>query len=239
MTADRDPVADMIRYAEANGARWALASRRPVSRVRWFVAGVLAGILATLWWAGVAQAQVPPVAEQHRRDLTRISQSVWGLDAPVSLLAAQIQQESGWRPDAKSRVGAAGLTQFMPATARDVAARYELGPPNVLDPRWAMQAQSNYMRELHRVIAAANESERFAFALASYNGGLGHVRTRQSMSDDPRRCLNATCDIRPPRVSEANQHENREYPRRIMLVLMPRYHAAGWGGPALHARYGV
>ena len=103
-----------------------------------------------------------------------------------------------------------------------------------------MHAQSVYLRELRGLVSnTRNESERMAFALSAYNGGLGHVRRRQALSPDPGRCLGLTCDIRPPGVSAANQAENRAYPRRILLVLMPRYHAAGWGGPALHARYGV
>jgi 4-hydroxybenzoate polyprenyltransferase len=55
-------------------------------------------------------------------------------------------------------------------------------------------------------------------------------------TDDPARCLGATCEINPG-ISASNQKEDREYSRRIILVLMPRSHAAGWGGPALHARY--
>ncbi len=227
----------MIRYAEANGARLALAGRRVPSRLRWFALGVLAGIALTVGWATSASAQVPPVAETYRRDLVRIASDVWGLEAPVSLLAAQIEQESAWNPGAVSRAGAMGLAQFMPRTARDVGERHGIGPVNAFDPRWAMQAQSIYLQELHRRVAGENPVERFAFALASYNGGLGHVRTRQSMSDYPRRCLNATCDIQPPGVSEANQRENREYPRRILLTLGPRYYAAGWGGPDLFSRY--
>lgn len=241
MDSTHDPVAELKRavaagaYAQGHAA----ARQRSPSRLRWLVLGFVLGVIATVKWASIAVAQVPPVAEQYRRDLARIAVSVWGLDAPIAALAAQIEQESAWRPDAISRVGAAGLTQFMPATARDIAARYGGGPPNPFDPRWAMTAQSQYMRELKGLVSMArNESERYAFALAAYNGGLGRVRQRQRLSDDPGRCLNATCDINPG-ISESNQRENREYPRRILLLLLPRYHAAGWGGPALHARYGV
>lgn len=202
--------------------------------LKWFVVGWVVGIATVVGWA---QAQtVPPAAEQYRRDLTRISQSVWGLNAPISLLAAQIQQESGWRHDAVSRVGASGLTQFMPATARDVGERYGVRPVNTFDPKWAMHAQSVYMKELYAAVQAVNESERYAFALSAYNGGLGRVRQRQRLSEDPGRCFNATCDINPG-ISEGNQRENREYPRRIILTLMSRYHSAGWGGPAIHKRY--
>jgi hypothetical protein len=101
-----------------------------------------------------------------------------------------------------------------------------------------MRAQSIYMRELHAQIEANNESERFAFALSAYNGGLRRVRTRQDRSVDPGRCLYSTCDINPG-IAPSAQRENAEYSRRIMLVLGPRYHAAGWGGPDYFSRFGV
>jgi soluble lytic murein transglycosylase-like protein len=230
-----DPVADVLQlvttHAHAAGVR---DGRRASSRwafLRGFVAGVLLAVLIIGW--AVAAAQVPARAEQYRRDLTRIAISVWGLDAPVSLLAGQIEQESGWRTDAVSWAGAKGLAQFMDATGRDVAARYGGGAPNPFDPRWAMMAQSRHMRELHGAIGRVrNDTERFAFALAGYNGGLRWVRARQALSTDPGRCLGLTCDINPG-IRASAQRENREYPRRILLVLAPRYHAAGWGGPDL------
>jgi len=233
----RDPVADLIALVERGAFVQGRQHPTLVAKIRWCLLGFAAGVFATLWWAASASAQVPPAAEAYRRDLVRIGQDVWGMDAPVSLLAAQLHAESGWRPGAVSPVGAGGLAQFMPATARDVAARYGGGPPNVFDPRWAMRAQSVYLRELKGLVGSArNDSERMAFALSAYNGGLGWVRRRQAMSDDPGRCLGASCDINPG-IRPAAQVENRAYPRRIILELLPRYHAAGWGGPAYHARY--
>ncbi|WZB64465.1 lytic transglycosylase domain-containing protein [Achromobacter xylosoxidans] len=49
------------------------------------------------------------------------------MDAPVSTFAAQIHQESAWRPGAVSAVGAQGMAQFMPATSSWIAG---------LSPRW-------------------------------------------------------------------------------------------------------
>jgi len=236
-TDPRDPVADLIALVE-RGA-FVQGRRHPTlaAKVRWALLGFVAGVVATLWWAAAASAQVPPAAESHRRDLVRAAQDVWGMDAPVSLLAAQIHVESLWRADAVSPAGAQGLTQFMRGTAADVARRYGGGPPNPFDPRWAMTAQSRYLHELHGAIAgAANPSERMAFALAAYNGGARWVQRRRAASPTPGRCFNAACDINPG-IRPAAQAENRGYPRRIILDLLPRYHAAGWGGPAYHARY--
>ena len=47
-----------------------------------------------------ARAQVPQAAQQHRALLVRTAHAAWGLDAPVAVFAAQVHQESAWRPDA-------------------------------------------------------------------------------------------------------------------------------------------
>lgn len=102
------------------------------------IAAVLLGAGAAVVWACVnpAQAQVPAAANAHKRTLLRAAQAEWGLGAPVAVFAAQVHQESGWRPEAVSQVGARGLAQFMPATARwwcergrIAAAGRSAGPP--------------------------------------------------------------------------------------------------------------
>lgn len=194
-----------------------------------FARGVLVGVLLALLGIGVAVAQpIPPQANDYRRDLTRLSRSVWGMDAPVSSLAAQLHQESGWRHDAVSRVGAVGLAQFMPATARGIAR--EFGDiPAPLDPRWSMLYQSRYMKQLYEDVDHAKDPcERYAFALSAYNGGLGWVRRRQALSAHPENCLYQTCEINPG-ILASNQRENADYPKRILLRLTPIYYEALWG----------
>ena len=71
-----------------------------------------------------AFASVPPEAKQHQRELTRNARAIFGLDAPVSLFAAQIHQESRWKVNAKSHVGGQGLAQFMPSTADWISGAY-------------------------------------------------------------------------------------------------------------------
>jgi soluble lytic murein transglycosylase len=58
------------------------------------------------------------------RDVVLAEAAEFGLDP--YLLAALIRQESSFDPRARSRVGASGLMQLMPATARQAAARMGL-----------------------------------------------------------------------------------------------------------------
>lgn len=56
---------------------------------------------------------------------------------PPELIAAQIQQESGWSTDATSPVGAQGIAQFMPGTWA------EFGEGDINDPEASIEAQGH------------------------------------------------------------------------------------------------
>jgi hypothetical protein len=74
-----------------------------------------------------AWGQIPAQANTYRAQLTREARAAWGLEAPVAFFAAQVHQESGWREDARSPVGALGLAQFMPGTAAWIAGSIKRG----------------------------------------------------------------------------------------------------------------
>ena len=200
-------------------------------------------IAAAILLAATATAQVPERCRAYQRQITTEAHTVFGLSAPVATLAAQIHQESGCRADAVSRVGAGGLAQFMPATARDMASIYpsELGPADVTNPRWAIKAQARYMRDLTRSTPGKTECDTWAFGLAAYNGGLGWVRRDQAacrgvaISDDrcgpcdPAQWFGHVAMTPDPRRAPANIRENRGYPKRILFDLSPRYVTAGYG----------
>lgn len=182
-------------------------------------------MLASPVWAQSA----PAAARPYQASLLRAAHGQWGLDAPVTVLAAQVHQESAWNPQAVSRVGARGLAQFMPETARWWC---ELNGLSLLDcqphnPTWALRALAGYDKYLFdRTPARYAAYDRMWVTLRGYNGGLGHwqAEARQA-SGDSRVAVDAAC-------GRARRHpthcpENLAYPARILDRLQPLY--AGWG----------
>lgn len=182
------------------------------------------------------QIRIPSRSAQYRISLEREAGAVFGLDAPVARLAAQIHQESHWRADAAS-VYARGLAQFTPATAAWLPAVCpSVGSPDVWDPAWSMRAMICYDRWLAaRVADAATHCDQWSFVLSAYNGGLGWVnrdRNRaSSLGLDPARWFDHV-ETQSSRATWARL-ENRDYVRRILLTLEPAYLDAGWSGAAV------
>lgn len=81
-----------------------------------------------------------------------------------ALLVAIAAQESMFDPYAKSHMGAMGLMQLMPATAK------RFGVENILDPRQNADGAARYVRYLLNTFEGNEE-----FAIASYNAGSGAV----------------------------------------------------------------
>ncbi len=92
------------------------------------------------------------------------------------LVVAMIIAESGFNPNATSRVGAAGLGQLMPGTAR------ALGVDNPYDPVKNLAGSVNYLRSrldtfADRAMPGGGLSlEQASYALAAYNAGTGAVK---------------------------------------------------------------
>jgi soluble lytic murein transglycosylase-like protein len=195
-----------------------------------FMAMQLLGFMVVAF-VGTAQAQsIPREAQRYQLTLKREAQFVWGLQAPVATFAAQVHQESRWRLDARSPVGAVGLAQFMPTTSNWIGGLYpglnERAPTN---PTWALRALVTYDKWLADRIRADDECQDMAFALSAYNGGLGWVYKRQKLSPQPGLCLGGTCTINPG-ITPASQRENQQYPTTILLKYEPLY--LTWGNGA-------
>jgi soluble lytic murein transglycosylase-like protein len=90
-----------------------------------------------------------------------------------AVLEALVWQESRWRPGARSPVGAIGLAQLMPGTARDLQV-------NPHDPHANLAGGARYLRQ---------QLDRFGgdveLALAAYNAGPGRVQRARGVPAIP------------------------------------------------------
>lgn len=180
-----------------------------------------------------AEAQIPRAALQYRNQLVREARAVWGLDAPVAVFAAQIHTESWWRNDTVSHVGAQGLAQFMPTTAKWLpSVAPETGAPAPFNPAWSLRACVTYDRWLWERVSGHDDRERMAFTLSAYNGGLGWIqrdrKKARGLGLDDRVWFGSVEQINAGR-SAAAFRENRNYPRLILNERQYAYIKAGWG----------
>ena len=88
------------------------------------------------------------------------------------LLAAIAYSESGFNPDATSWMGARGLMQVMPKTARSQG----VSENALSDPAVSIRVASKILKELEGIMRGkAVAEDRIKFVLAAYNAGSGHV----------------------------------------------------------------
>lgn len=180
-------------------------------------------------------SQIPLNVLKYRNALIREIRYTWGLNQDQSVFFAQVHQESTWKADAQS-VYAAGLTQFTPDTAEWIQGLYpadltEFCPNRAgcpLDAGWALRAMVLYDKRLWDGFPHSIDDHRWAFALASYNGGLGWIQRERTEARkrkiDPEfwfGAVEAVC-LRAQWACT----ENRQYPRRILFVWRPVYE--GW-----------
>jgi soluble lytic murein transglycosylase-like protein len=164
----------------ATGARADVLELGPEG-ARW-VAGPLAASAATADPSQAAAAAAEPImieglvvpdsaiADPARhaagvplRYTAKIHELAARFDLSPSLLEALVWQESRWREDARSPVGAQGLAQLMPGTARYLGV-------DPRDPFQNLEGGARYLRE--QLDRFDGDLEK---ALAAYNAGPGRV----------------------------------------------------------------
>lgn len=114
--------------------------------------------------ARVSQTTTIPVSYSASADYVDIArQAAAAAGISPDLFVRQIQQESGFNPNAASPAGAVGIAQFMPATAASMGV-------NPYNPTDALYGGARLMANL-----SAQFGGDYAKALAAYNGGPGSV----------------------------------------------------------------
>ena len=107
----------------------------------------------------------------HRETLVREAK-LRGLHS--SWVFAITRQESAFMDDARSGVGASGLMQLMPATAKETARKFNIplaSPQQVLNPDKNIQLGAAYLSQVHGQFNGNR-----VLASAAYNAGPGRVR---------------------------------------------------------------
>ena len=89
------------------------------------------------------------------------------------MLAAQSYVESRFNPRAMSWVGARGIMQIMPSTARGYG--YKVG--QLSNPETSVRIAARLNKDIDRYLIdlVPNDNERIKFAIAAYNCGIAHI----------------------------------------------------------------
>ena len=132
------------------------------------------------------------------------------------LFKAQGMAESDLIPTAKSRVGARGIMQLMPATFAQIRkARPEFR--SIEDPRWNIAAGIMHDRYLWTLYPRLPDDERHRFKFAAYNAGEGTIRRAQGVAQARELDASRWAHIESvaPTVQRWRYRETLGYVRRI------------------------
>lgn len=153
--------------------------RSPASVLRGVGAVVVAAVVGFLGARLLPErAQLSSALRDARAapDLSRfaseIERAAGAAGVEADLLRGLVAAESGGDPRARSRVGALGLAQLMPATAEEQRRRLGLPSPiDLFDPAVNLRLGASYLAQMLALFSGEE-----AFAVAAYNAGPEPVK---------------------------------------------------------------
>ncbi|MEU6174967.1 lytic transglycosylase domain-containing protein [Streptantibioticus parmotrematis] len=161
------------------------------------VAVVAGAAIGVAWWLTRPPA-LPSIPDEYLSTVELAATTCPQLNVP--LLAAQIDAESKWNPDADSGQ-AQGIAQFYPSTWKEWGKSYSGdGAPDVWNPKDAIPSQAAYMCELFKEVKGV-PGDPTQLALAAYNAGPSAVLNAQGI----------------PQISETQDYVSK------IESLMPKY----------------
>lgn len=169
----------------------------------WIIAGGIAGLLIVgrhtetgNYYMTAAANALGLVTDEQRANYAKYMPTIQKAEAdhglPAGLLARLLKKESSYLTsiitgERKSPVGALGIAQFMPATAK------ELGI-NPLDPAQAIPGAARYLAGLKRSLGTWDK------AVAAYNWGIGNVQ-RKGLAAAPKETRDYVLAITGARIA--------------------------------------
>ncbi|QHC27030.1 transglycosylase SLT domain-containing protein [Streptomyces sp. GS7] len=158
---------------------------------------VVAAALGVVWWLTRPPA-LPTIPRQYLATVQSATKTCPELTVPM--LAAQLDAESHWNPQADSGQ-AQGIAQFHPSTWAEWGKDYTGdGKADVWNPADAIPAQGAYMCHLFKEVKGI-PGDPTQLALAAYNAGPGAVLKARGI----------------PRIPETQNYVNR------IEALIPKY----------------
>lgn len=144
--------------------------------------------------------------KKYDRLFKKYSKHYFGPSMDWHWFKAQAIAESGLKPNVRSKVGAIGLMQIMPATYKEIKSKNKF-LKDVETPRWNIAAGIYYDRYLYkRWLKKLSGDDHMRFAFASYNAGFGRVSRAWRQKNKPQNWED---------VAHKAPGQTRHYVRRI------------------------
>ncbi len=148
-------------------------TKRTVVKIIIFTIFITGFVVFIRDWTGVRLLIVSPKILKYR---PIIQEHAVKHQLDWRLVTALIVQESGFNEHAVSSAGAKGLMQLMPETAK------ELGVTDPFVSTESIAGATRYLRSLYDLYTQSSHPDRIRIALASYNGGRGHIKDAQQVA---------------------------------------------------------